>query len=87
RAQPHASVKITIIGGAGEAARWLEARDDVIEVDVQGEMVVANHKGDRDSEAKLLREMVNAGFKVAEFAVHATSLEDVFLHVTQGRVQ
>lgn len=87
RAQPHSAVKVTIIGGAADAARWLEARDDVISVEVQGEIVVADHKGDRESEAALLKDMVHAGFKVAEFAVHATSLEDVFLHVTQGRVQ
>ena len=38
-------------------------------------------------QAKLLREVVEAGFAVVEFASKTKSLEDVFLHVTEGRVQ
>jgi hypothetical protein len=35
----------------------------------------------------LLREIVEAGFPVVEFGAKHKSLEDVFLHVTEGRVQ
>jgi ABC-2 type transport system ATP-binding protein len=87
RMQPHATVKVTVVGGAEAIGNWLDARDDVVDVRAQGDVAVFSHRGDRESEVKLLREMVAADFKVAEFGVHATSLEDVFLHVTEGRVQ
>jgi ABC-2 type transport system ATP-binding protein len=37
--------------------------------------------------ARLLGGAIAAGFRVCEFACQGKSLEDVFLHVTQGRVQ
>jgi ABC-2 type transport system ATP-binding protein len=43
--------------------------------------------GDREAEAQLLRAIVEAGFPVVEFGAKHKSLEDVFLHVTEGRVQ
>ncbi|MFP6657440.1 MAG: hypothetical protein VB853_04605, partial [Pirellulales bacterium] len=63
------------------------SRDEIAEVDVDGEVVVISHSGDRQSEVALLREIVESGYPVAEFQVDAKSLEDVFLHVTEGRVQ
>ena len=41
----------------------------------------------REEQADLLKQLVEAGHRVVEFAGHAKSLEDVFLHVTEGRVQ
>jgi len=35
----------------------------------------------------LLKEMILADFRVAEFASHSQSLEDVFMAVTKGVVQ
>ncbi len=40
-----------------------------------------------DSLSRLLRDLVGAGFGVTEFTSRGKSLEDVFLHVTEGRVQ
>ena len=87
QAQPHATVRVTVLGGAEALGKWLEDRDDVVAVRAQSDVAVFSHRGNRESEVVLLREMVQAGFKVAEFGVHETSLEDVFLHVTEGRVQ
>lgn len=80
-------VRVQVIGGATALGHWLSARDDVSEVEVKAETATFSHKGDRQSEAVLLREMVQAGFAVAEFHAEKQSLEDVFLHVTEGRVQ
>lgn len=85
--QPHATVRATVLGGADAAAEWLATRDDVEGVKVDGEIAIISHTGDRAAEAALLRAMIDAGFQVAEFGVHTTSLEDVFLNVTEGRVQ
>lgn len=40
-----------------------------------------------DALARLLAEIVGAGFSVTEFSSRGKSLEDVFLHVTKGREQ
>jgi ABC-2 type transport system ATP-binding protein len=52
-----------------------------------GELLTFRHVGSRESEAALLREIVEAGFAVVEFGTRHKSLEDVFLHVTEGRVE
>ncbi|MGL4512029.1 MAG: ABC transporter ATP-binding protein [Lacipirellulaceae bacterium] len=47
----------------------------------------AGHEAHDALLAALLAESLAAGFRVCEFASQGKSLEDVFLHVTQGRVQ
>jgi ABC-2 type transport system ATP-binding protein len=54
---------------------------------LEEDLAVFNYAGDRESEAALLRAIVEAGFPVVEFGAKHKSLEDVFLHVTEGRVQ
>jgi len=49
--------------------------------------VVLTHSGGPAEQAALLRQVVDAGFLVVEFASKTKSLEDVFMHVTEGRVQ
>jgi ABC-2 type transport system ATP-binding protein len=82
-----AVVRIGVLGDPAPVAEWLRARLDVDQVQQQGTEFVVAHRGDRQSEAALLREMVLAGFTVVEFAAHHKTLEEVFMHVTQGRVQ
>ena len=66
---------------------WLERRDDIFDLTTDADLIQFNHMGDRESEAALLRAIIEAGFAVIEFGAHHKSLEDVFLHVTEGRVQ
>ena len=66
---------------------WLAAHTDINDVSLNGEELRFSHTGDRDSEVVLLKEMVLADFRVAEFASHSQSLEDVFMAVTKGVVQ
>jgi hypothetical protein len=54
---------------------------------MNSDLATFTHAGDNESEAALLREIVEAGFAVVEFGAQHKSLEDVFLHVTEGRVQ
>ena len=58
-----------------------------VAVRLDGELAMFSFRGDRDAEAELLRSIVHAGFPVVEFGAQHKSLEDVFLHVTEGRVQ
>ncbi|EAQ79115.1 ABC transporter ATP-binding protein [Blastopirellula marina] len=83
----HATVRVRCLENAAGLAAWLTEREDMSNVLVDGELVMFSHAGDRVSEAALLREMIEANFIVAEFGAKHTSLEDVFLTVTQGRVQ
>ncbi|WP_145059206.1 ABC transporter ATP-binding protein [Lignipirellula cremea] len=80
-------VRIRVLGGAGPVAEWLAARDGIENIRVDGELLNYTHPADRQAEADTLRELVLGGFRIAEFASHAASLEDVFLEVTKGRVQ
>lgn len=85
--QSQSLVRVRLLGGAGSVGGWLEQRDDVFGIQLDGELVTFSHNGDRESEVALLREMILADFPVAEFGTKAKSLEDVFLHVTEGKVQ
>lgn len=66
---------------------WLARRADISDVEVQSEVVTLTHDGGEAEQAVLLREIVTAGFSIIEFGSRTRSLEDVFLHVTEGRVQ
>jgi ABC-2 type transport system ATP-binding protein len=81
------TVRVRVLNDIERLRGWLATRDDVSEVRSDGSLAVFNYAGDRQSEAELLRAIVEAGFPVVEFGAKHKSLEDVFLHVTEGRVQ
>ena len=85
--QTHCDIKVRVLPDAAQAADWLTQRGDAGDIRVDGEMLRFSHAGERDAQAALLREMILAGFTVAEFGVQQQSLEDVFMHVTKGIVQ
>ena len=79
--------KVRVLGGAAALALWLGQQPEVSEIQLADEHIRFHHAGDQGSEVALLREMVLAGFAVAEFGSHSQSLEDVFMSVTRGAVQ
>lgn len=85
--QQRSSVRVRVLADGERLRNWLAERGDIEELHADGELTSFSHAGDRESEAALLRKMVEAGFAVVEFGVRHKSLEDVFLHVTEGRVQ
>ena len=84
---PHGEVRVRVIGDSEALRQWLALRSDVTNVVTDGEQVRFSHDGDRPNQAALLRQLVEAGFQVDEFATHQRSLEDVFMQVTRGAVQ
>ncbi len=84
RAHDVGQVHIRVLDQREQLADWLAARNDVADIRGEGNLVAFRHTGDRPSEAALLREIVEAGFAVVEFGTRRQSLEDVFLHVTEG---
>jgi ABC-2 type transport system ATP-binding protein len=87
KAQVRGIVRVRVLEGVERLATWLKAKDGISELAIDGDMAIFSHAGDRESEATLLKEMIDAGLPVVEFGAKHKSLEDVFLHVTEGRVQ
>lgn len=85
--QSHRELTIRVLCGAAEAAELLGRRDDCSQVHVDGDLVRTEFSGDIESQAEVVRELVQAGLQVAELTARTKSLEDVFLQVTEGIVQ
>jgi ABC-2 type transport system ATP-binding protein len=85
--QSKSTVHVRVLNGAERLQNWLMVREDIFEPRLANDLAIFTHAGNRESEAALLREIIEAGFAVVEFGVQHKSLEDVFLHVTEGRVQ
>ncbi len=85
--ETHREVRVRVLERAEATADWLRQQPGIHEVRASGEMVRFSHQGQRSDEAELLRRTIEAGFVVAEFRSEEKSLEDVFMHVTQGVVQ
>jgi len=85
--RPHREVRVRLLGDKQPLLAWLGQRTDIRQIqEVDGE-VHFDHEGDESVDVAMLREMVLAGFAVAEFGSREQSLEDVFLAVTKGAVQ
>jgi ABC-2 type transport system ATP-binding protein len=80
-------VEVRVLGEVAGLAEWLGAQSDVSELKVNGTSVVFVHKGDLEAEAALLRAMILADFRILAFGSQRQTLEEVFMHVTQGLVQ
>jgi ABC-2 type transport system ATP-binding protein len=85
--ETHRDVRARLLERVGDAAAWLRQQANIHDVREEGDLLRFSHPGTRADEAVLLRQMIEAGFVVAEFRSEEKSLEDVFMHVTQGYVQ
>jgi len=80
-------VRLRVLKDAERLLQWLGQRDDISDLDPRGDLLHLTHEGGQTEQAALLREIVEANFAVVEFASKTKSLEDVFLNVTEGRIQ
>jgi ABC-2 type transport system ATP-binding protein len=78
---------VRVLGEPATLANWLRDRSDIREVLVSEGLVSCTLDGGQEHQANLLREIIHAGFSIHEFSSKNKTLEDVFLHVTEGRVQ
>lgn len=83
----HSRVRVRVLENIEGLAQWLTEKDGYNEIVTDGELLHFSHVGERAEEAVLLKEMIEAGFRIAEFGARHSTLEDVFLNVTKGRVQ
>ncbi len=86
-AQVQSTVHVRVLDDAETMQNWLAVREGVTELRMDGTLAVFGYAGDRVAEAALLKAMIGSNFAVIEFGAKHKSLEDVFLHVTEGRVQ
>lgn len=82
-----AEVRIRVLGDYAPLAAWLEQRPNIADVRTFRTEIRCTVTGGRNAEADLLRDLINADFRVLEFGNRSQSLEHAFLHVTKGRVQ
>lgn len=80
-------VRLRVLERIPEMVAWLKGREHIGEIRVDNELVFMEYEGGKQERAVLLRDIVQAGYAVAEFGGHDKSLEDVFMNVTRGRVQ
>lgn len=83
----HRELTIRILERAEEAATQLESREGTGKPIVDGELVRFEFHGDARDQAALIAWLVAQNFLIAEVSSHKKSLEDVFLQVTEGKVQ
>jgi ABC-2 type transport system ATP-binding protein len=84
---PQNVVEVRLLDGTTTLAQWLQRHEDVGEIQQEGRLVRFLHAGRPEAEAALLKEMIDAGFRIVAFGSRRRSLEDVFMQVTKGLVQ
>ena len=85
--QSQRTVVVRVLDRVSETAAWLETHALTTELRYVKDSITFNHTDGRTEEAMILRQLIEAGFEVAEFRSEEKSLEDVFMHVTKGIVQ
>ena len=83
----HREVNVRVIGAIEPLREWLSKHPEISSLHSAENGLQFSHQGERPEEARLLRQMIEAGFEIAEFRSDAKTLEEVFMHVTQGIVQ
>ena len=81
------SVLITVVGDVSACVEFLKSKKGVDPQETTETTVTIACPSEPQDQADLLSELVRAGIPVAGFQVKQRSLEEAFLHVTQGRVQ
>lgn len=77
----------TFVSGASQAAQWLKDQNGIENVVSRGDEVVFSCPNEPEIQANLLKSIVDSGHRLIRFSGKQHSLEDAFLHVTEGRVQ
>ena len=86
--RPHIDVVLRLIGSGERLGTWLADRPNVSHIQASDRVVRFQLAGETEQrQASLLKEIVDAEFPVTEYTTERRSLEDVFLHITNGIVQ
>jgi ABC-2 type transport system ATP-binding protein len=85
--RPRRTLSVRLAGTHERLERFLLQQPGVVNVHEAGEKVQFEFEGGDDEQVALVGNLVAAGFPVLEFTAHNAGLEDLFIEITQGRVQ
>jgi hypothetical protein len=85
--RPHNEIFTRCLAGPDELHKKLLELPGVERIRRERDGVAFDFEGDLDDTAALLADLVRAGLRPVEFAPQVTDLEDVFLSLTEGKVQ
>jgi len=85
--EQHCELTIRILDRADDAAVQLAMREGIVGLRIDGELIRFEFQGDVRDQSDLVAWLVGQGYSIAEVTSHKKSLEDVFLQVTEGKVQ
>lgn len=80
-------VRVRIAGSTDAAMKLLQTLDMVVEPNCKGDIIHFSIGGEASQQIEILRRLCDARIDVLEYSAREETLEDVFLHITQGRVQ
>ena len=86
-AKTHRHISIELVEASEAAMNLLAANPAVTDLRCDGLVIHMSLAGGRAEQANLLQSLMQAGLPILEFRSVDQSLEEVFLAVTQGRVQ
>jgi len=81
------NIAVELLSANDEAMRLLRSNPAVTDLRQAGLDLSFSLTGDRNDQAELLKNLMNSGISILQFRSTDQSLEDVFLRVTEGRVQ
>ena len=80
-------MQVRLLDNAASLSNWLTDRDGIGQIQTDGNTAMFTHAADAETEAALLRAMIESGFRVVAFGSQTKTLEEVFMQVTEGHVQ
>lgn len=81
------SITLHVRGDSGPAIDILQTIDEISDLRHDDPYVYFVLTGDDQQQMDVLRRLIHFGIQVISYASKEETLEDVFLHVTQGRIQ
>jgi ABC-2 type transport system ATP-binding protein len=85
--RPRRMLSVRLATPASDIERFLVEQPGVTQVHEAGGRVQFEFSGDDEAQVALIGRLVTAGFPVLEFSAHSADLEDLFIEITEGRVQ
>ena len=85
--RPRRILSIRLAGNQDGLERFLLEQPGVLNAYEAGGRVQFEFEGGDEEQVALIGRVVTTGFRVLEFTAHNVGLEDLFLEITQGRVQ
>ncbi|QDS93461.1 putative ABC transporter ATP-binding protein YbhF [Roseimaritima multifibrata] len=80
-------IRLRVVSDPVAAEKWLTLHSDCQSISVAGDTLRFDFSGDEEAQADLVAALIQDGCRISEIHAHQKSLEDVFLHVTEGLVQ